>query len=73
MPIEITNLSLEEVELEPKTYVGAASPIGIIETQECKRCNVNIINREVNTKQDGFDKYLGEKLAHIQRKDRNLL
>ena len=58
VPIQITNLS-PEVELEPKTYVGVASPIGIIETQECKKCNVNIINREVNTKQDGFDKYLG--------------
>jgi len=73
VPIQIINLSLEEVELEPKTYIGVASPIRINETREYKGCNVNIVNKEVSAKQNSFDKYLREKLAHLKRKNRGLL
>ena len=36
VPMQITNLSLEEVELGKQTYVGVASPIQIESTQEKK-------------------------------------
>jgi len=42
VPMQITNLSLEEVELGKQTYVGVASPIQIGNTQEQKGYDVNV-------------------------------
>ena len=75
VPMQIMNLSLEEVEIGKQTYVGVASPIQIENTQEEKGCNVNVstVQRKETAKQGKFDEYLQEKLAHLKGKDRSTL
>jgi hypothetical protein len=36
VPIQIANLSLEEINLEKQNYIGVASPIHVNDTQKCK-------------------------------------
>jgi hypothetical protein len=69
VPIQIANLSLEEVDLEKQMYIGVASPVQISETQELEGYNISVIRRDNNAHQDNFEKYLKEKLAHLQDKD----
>jgi len=59
VPIQVVNLSLEEVKLEKQMYVGVASPIKVKETQELGGYNVNNV-RENTVKHGDFDKYLKE-------------
>jgi len=73
VPIQIVNLSLEEVDIEAGNYIGVASPIQVEETQEHKGYNVNTVKRVNSAKQDSFDAYLREKLAHIKGEDRSML
>jgi hypothetical protein len=73
VPIQVVNLSLEEVDLEKQTYLGVASPIQLSETQVIEGNNVNIIQQGTNAEQDDFEKYLQEKLAHLKEKDCQIL
>ena len=68
VPIQVVNLSLEEVELKKQTYIGVASPIQVIEGYD-----VNIIRQEPNATQGNFEECLNEKLTHLDKKDRNIL
>ena len=68
LPIQVVNLSLEEVELKKQTYIGVASPIQVIEGYD-----VNIIRQESYATQGNFEEYLNEKLTHLNKKDRNIL
>jgi hypothetical protein len=77
VPIQILNLSLEEVELPKHMYVGLASP-----TEPCVAGSQGIDNA-VNTVTIGngdkgqseivFELYLNEKLGHLTAQDRNKL
>ena len=73
VPIQVVNMSLEEVKLGKQTYVGVASPIQVKETQELEGYNVNTVQHESTAKQGNFHKYLQEKLAHLKGEDRNIL
>jgi hypothetical protein len=73
VPIQVVNLSLEEVELKKCTCVGVASPVRITETHAIEGYDVNIIRREPSATQRDFEKYLKEKLTHLEKKDRKIL
>ena len=68
VPIQVVNLSLEEIELKKETYTGLASPIQVIEGYD-----VNMIRREPNATLGNFEEYLNEKLTHLNKKNRNIL
>ena len=71
VPIQVVNLSLEEVGLKKRTYIGVASPIQVNETQVIEGCNINTIQPDVSVvsiKQENFEEYLREKLAHLRTK-----
>ena len=76
VPIQFVNLSLEEVDLKKQTYIGVASPIQVNETQVIEGCNVNTIQKDVSIvsiRQENFEEYLREKLAHLRTKDFHIL
>jgi hypothetical protein len=73
VPIQVVNLSLEEVELQKQTYIGVASPVHVNEIQVIEGYDVNIIRQEPNATQGNFEEHLKEKLTHLNRKDRNIL
>jgi hypothetical protein len=80
VPIQIANLSLEEVELPKHTYVGVASPTHCYETEDPDDYGIRIVQRAVDNEEnrgDGskqkFEEYLQEKLAHLQGQDRRIL
>jgi len=72
VPIQVVNLSLEEVDLEKQMYIGVASPIQLSGAQ-VEGCNVNTIQQDVSIKQENFEKYLQEKLAHLRTRDFQIL
>jgi DNA-directed RNA polymerase specialized sigma subunit len=76
VPIQIVNLSLEEVELHKHMYVGVASPTRCCDVKDTDDYGICIIQRGEN-KGDGckqkFEEYLQEKLAHLKRKERQIL
>jgi hypothetical protein len=72
VPMQIANLSLEEVELKKQTYLGVASPLQLSETQVLEGHGVSVVQRGTRPKQEKFEGYLQEKLAHVQE-DRLIL
>jgi hypothetical protein len=73
VPIHIVNLPLEEIKLEKQVEVRVASPIELGETRVSEGCNVNTIQRGVDEMAGDFVKYLQEKLAHLGKRDRQIL
>jgi hypothetical protein len=73
VPIQVVNLSLEELELKKQTYIGVSSPVHVNEIQVIERYDVNITRREPNATQGNFEEYLNEKLTHLDKKDRYIL
>jgi len=73
VPIQIANLSLEEVELAKQSYIGVASPIQVENTQNPEGNVVNSVVKEPNTNENEFGSYLRSKLAHLGKKDRCIL
>ena len=73
VPIQIANLSLQEVELNKYTYIGVASPIQVNDACDCEGYVVNSVDRTHNDKKSEFRGYLQEKLAHLDVKDRYIL
>ena len=69
MPIQVANLSLEEVQLNKQRNWGS-SPILTASKRNCERCNVSpIMETSGETVQD-FDNYLRGKLAHLTDRER---
>jgi hypothetical protein len=73
VPIQMVNLSLEEVELGKQTYVGVASPIKVDETQVPMGYDVNSVLRDDEITPSKFEDYLREKLTHLKERDRCIL
>jgi hypothetical protein len=73
VPVQIVNLSLEEVELEKHRYIGVASPIQTDDMQSCRRYDVSSVVHTYEETQKGFEDYLLKKLAHLNEKDRYIL
>ena len=74
VPIQIANLSLEEVELSKYRYIGvASSPIHVNDACDCEGYVVNSVNRTHKDTKSEFRGYLQEKLAHLDVKDRYIL
>ena len=73
VPIQIANLSLEEIELGKYGYVGVASPTQITDTYDCIGNVVNSIEQTHKGMRDEFKDYLREKLVHLDAKDRCIL
>ena len=61
VPIQIANLSLEEVDLEKQMYIGVAFPVQVSNTQVLEGYNVNVIRQGTSARQNDFEKYLKEK------------
>jgi hypothetical protein len=72
VPIQIINLSLEEIKLEKQMYVGVASPISCNEAHETEEINVNSVRQGDGRERGDFEQYLGEKLQHL-RDNRRIL
>jgi len=72
VPLQIVNMSLEEVEIAKQTPVGVASPIQIESTQVIEGCHVHVVQSETDVKQK-FEEYIQGKLSHLKRKDRDIL
>ena len=72
VPLQITNMSLEEVELAKRTPVGVASPIQLENTRATEECNVHAVQSRTDAKHK-FEKYIQGKLSHLKRRDRDIL
>jgi len=73
VPMQIVNLSLEEVELGKQRYIGVASPIQVDDTQNYEKYVVNSVVRTHGETDNDFKRYLKDKLAHLDGKDRYIL
>jgi hypothetical protein len=76
VPIQISNLSLEEVEISKHTCVGVASPIFCSENEDPDDCRIRIVHRVENEKDKNkqhFQEYLEKKLDHLRGRDRQIL
>jgi len=71
VPIHIANLSLEEIKLEKRVQIGVASPIQL--PSDVAGSHVNVILGNVDAVPGDFEKYLREKLAHLEKRDRQVL
>ena len=69
VPIQVVNLSLEEIEQDKYEYVGVASPKQIADTYDCRGYVVNSIGQTHKGMRDEFKDYLREKLEHLDAKD----
>jgi hypothetical protein len=71
VPIQIINISLEEVELQTRTYVGTASFIQDLDQDDSQiQCAYVVQNQERNEKDHrGFGEYLNSKLRHLSKED----
>jgi hypothetical protein len=72
VPIQIVNLSLEEVKLQKLTYTGEASPIGNGDVVQ-GGFEINHVSRETTVGPNKFEKYLQAKLAHLGNAERRIL
>jgi hypothetical protein len=73
VPVQIVNLSLEEIQLGKQMYVGVASPIKVDETQVFERYDINPVLRDRDATPGEYERYLREKLTHLKDKDRHIL
>jgi hypothetical protein len=76
VPIQISNPSLEEVEISKHTCVGVASPICCSENEDPDDCRIRIVQRVENGKtknKQQFQEYLEMKLDHLQGRDHQIL
>jgi hypothetical protein len=73
VPIQIINLSLEEVELEGRMYIRVASPITVDAIQVPVEHDVNSILQGCDVAPNTFEGYLREKLTHLKTGDRRIL
>jgi hypothetical protein len=76
VPVQISNLSLEEVEISKHTCVGVASPICCSENKDPDDCRIHIVQRVENGKiqnKQPFQEYLEKELDHLQGRDRQIL
>ena len=72
MPIQVVNLSLQEVKLQKGTYVGEASPISNKDVVQ-KDVEINRVLKEPKVEPRKFEEYLQEKLAHLNVAERRTL
>jgi len=73
VPIQIANLSLEEIEINKNSYIGVASPIQNNEVSDCEENMVNSVERTHRNAKNEFRDCLREKLEHLDGKDRHIL
>ena len=72
----MTNLSLEETELQKHTYVGIASPTQSSDTDYPDEQGICVVQRGPSVTNQSlweFDEYLQEKLSHLTRDERRIL
>ena len=69
MPIQIANLSLEEMELSKHRYIRVASHIQVDNAQDYRENVVNSVERTHKEIRDEFKDHLREKLVHLDAKD----
>jgi len=72
VPIQVVNLSLQEVKLQKGTYVGEASPISNKDVVQ-KDVEINRVLKEPKVEPRKFEEYLQEKLAHLNVAERRTL
>ena len=73
VPIQIINLSLEEVKMGKQMCVGVASPIKVDETQRYKGYDINPVFKDEEATIRKFDDYLRDKLMHLDEKEQCIL
>ena len=72
VPIQINNLSLEEMKLERQMYIGVVSPISVEKPQVSEGYSINSVARD-NVLSGEFDKFIQDKLKHLGKKDYSVL
>ena len=73
VPIQIANLSLEEIKIGKQTYIGEASPIQIDETHRDEGYEINPVLRNEGTTSREFDDYIRDKLMHLAKREQCIL
>ena len=72
VPIQIANLSLEEISLDKQQYIGVASPIHVDVTRTCAENRVNSVIRTQGQVEGEYTSCLKDKLAHLGARDRDI-
>jgi len=70
VPVQVANLSLEEIELKKHSEIGVASPILIDGERRRGTYDVRPVTETSGETVQDFDNYLKGKLAHLTDKDR---
>ena len=73
VPIQIVNLSLEEVKMGKQMYVGEASPTQVDKIQRYEGYEINPVLRDEEITLRKFDTYLLDKLMHLDKKEQCIL
>jgi hypothetical protein len=77
VPIQIANLSLEEIELQKQTDIGVATPIDIEDArikEGYEKLGADVLTvKRIGETQGNFKVYVGEKLAHLNKQDQQIL
>ena len=73
VPIQIANLSLEEISLNKQQYIGVASPIHVDVARTCEQNSVNAVIKTQGQIEGEYTRYLNDKLAHFGAMDRDIL
>ena len=73
MPVQVANLSLQEITLKKSTNIGVASPIQIGISEGDEKCHVSLIEQSGNKSVKDFESYLQKKLAHLDKRDQVIL
>jgi hypothetical protein len=75
VPIQVVNLSLEEVEMPMSMYVGVASPTGDYDVTDLNMQDVCFVQGRTRSKMNTevFEQYLQEKLGHLTGEYQKLL
>jgi hypothetical protein len=75
VPIQVVNLSLEEIEMPKSTCVGVASPTENYDVTDLRIQDVYAVQGRTKGRvnEEVFEQYLQEKLGHLTGKDQKLL
>ena len=73
VPIQVMNLSLEEISMNKQQHIGVASPIQIDVARTCEENRVNTVIKPQGQSEGEFMRYMNDKLAHLGARDQDIL
>jgi len=73
VPIQVMNLSLEEISMNKQQHIGVASPIQVNVARTCEENRVNTVIKPQGQSEGEFMRYMNDKLAHLGARDQDIL